>query len=69
MVRLVYFCSGEDCATVTPLFQEMSERDEFADAVEFVQIDGDNNDPHAAVLAAKYQVTAWPTFLFVASKH
>ena len=63
---VIYFCSHatEDCATVTPLFHDLSQREEFVDAVEFVQIDNDGNDSSDAV-AAKYQVTAWPTFLFV----
>ena len=62
---VIYFYSSDDDETITSLFQEMSQRDEFA-AVHFVQIN--NAQQHAAALTAKYQVTGFPTFLFVKNK-
>ena len=56
---VLYFCSS-DCEKVTSLYQGLSQRDEFAAVVHFVQI-ADN----AAALADKYQVTSRPTFLFM----
>lgn len=62
---VIYFYSSDDDhddETISSLYQELSQRDEFA-AVHFLQIN--NAQQHAAALAAKYQVTGFPTFLFV----
>jgi thiol-disulfide isomerase/thioredoxin len=52
------------CEKVAPLFLELSQSDEFRDAVVFVKINVDEQ-PY---IASKYQVTGWPTFLFIRQK-
>ena len=49
------------CEKVAPLFQELSEREEFQNRVVFVKIKVDDH----AVIVNQYSVTGWPTFLFL----
>ena len=63
---VVYFYSSDTssvCEKVTALYQELSEKkDEFTEeTVVFVKINADNYP----LLASKYQVTGFPTFLFI----
>lgn len=51
----------EPCKKVAPLYEELSVSEEFTDKVVFLKIDVDEN-PEAV---SKYQVTGWPTFIFV----
>lgn len=62
---VMYFSATDcpPCKRVAPLFAELSEEFEerFGDKVVFCKINVDEN-PYAA---SKYQVTGWPTFLFL----
>jgi thioredoxin 1 len=49
------------CEKVAPLYEELSESEEFAEKVICLKVDVDEN-PDAV---NKYGVTGWPTFLFV----
>lgn len=49
------------CEKVAPLFLELSESDEFLDKVVFLKV----NVEEQPSITAKYQVTGWPTFLFI----
>lgn len=49
------------CKKVAPLYEELSESEEFAEKVVFLKVDVDEN-PDAV---NKYGVTGWPTFLFI----
>ena len=49
------------CKKVAPLYEELSESEEFLSDVVFLKVDVDQN-PDAV---AKYQVTGWPTFIFI----
>jgi thioredoxin 1 len=49
------------CKKVAPLYEELSETEEFSEMVKFLKVDVDEN-PDAV---AKYQVTGWPTFIFI----
>lgn len=49
------------CKKVAPLYEELSESEEFSEMVKFLKVDVDEN-PDAV---AKYQVTGWPTFIFI----
>mmetsp|Transcript_44580 Transcript_44580/g.108065 ORF Transcript_44580/g.108065 Transcript_44580/m.108065 type:complete len:233 (-) Transcript_44580:2008-2706(-) len=49
------------CKKVAPLYEELSESEEFLSDVVFLKVDVDEN-PEAV---AKYQVTGWPTFIFI----
>jgi thioredoxin 1 len=58
---VVYFSSTNcpPCKKVSPLFEELSE--EFGDKIVFCKVNVDENPASAS----KYQVTGWPTFLFL----
>lgn len=49
------------CKKVAPLYEELSESEEFEGKVVFLKVDVDEN-PDAV---SKYGVTGWPTFVFV----
>ena len=49
------------CKKVAPLYEELSESEEFESKVIFLKVDVDENTD----AVAKYGVTRWPTFLFV----
>ena len=49
------------CETVAPMFQELSDSDEFANKVVFVKVKVDDHP----VIVNQYSITGWPTFLFV----
>lgn len=49
------------CEQVAPLYVELSESEEFDEKVVFVKI----NVQDQPEITAKYQVTGWPTFLFI----
>jgi thioredoxin 1 len=62
---VIYFTSKDcpPCQTVSPLYDELSESEEFGgpEKVLFLKIDVDENPE----TATKYGVTGWPTFLFI----
>lgn len=62
---VIYFTSNDcaPCKTVSPLYDELSESEEFGgpEKVVFLKIDVDENHE----TATKYGVTGWPTFLFL----
>lgn len=49
------------CEKVAPLYQELSESEEFSEKVVFLKV---NVDDHPFI-TAKYSVSGWPTFLFL----
>lgn len=49
------------CERVAPLYEELSESDEFQDHVIFLKI----NVEEQPEITTKYGVTGWPTFLFI----
>ncbi|CAJ1936555.1 unnamed protein product [Cylindrotheca closterium] len=49
------------CKKVAPLYEELSESEEFSDKVVFLKVDVDENTD----AVSKYGVTGWPTFLFI----
>lgn len=61
---VIYFSANNcpPCKKVGPLFEELSiEFEEFGDKMVFCKVNVDENP----VSASKYQVTGWPTFLFL----
>eukprot|EP00533_Pseudo-nitzschia_delicatissima_P010869 CAMPEP_0116100698 /NCGR_PEP_ID=MMETSP0327-20121206/12422_1 /TAXON_ID=44447 /ORGANISM="Pseudo-nitzschia delicatissima, Strain B596" /LENGTH=140 /DNA_ID=CAMNT_0003592623 /DNA_START=235 /DNA_END=657 /DNA_ORIENTATION=+ len=61
---VIYFSANNcpPCKKVGPLFEELSiEFEEFGDKMVFCKVNVDENP----VTASKYQVTGWPTFLFL----
>ena len=62
---VIYFSSTNcpPCKKMAPLFEELSEEfsEELGDKIVFCKVNVDEN-PYAA---SKYQVTGWPTFLFL----
>eukprot|EP00527_Entomoneis_sp_CCMP2396_P002250 CAMPEP_0198146092 /NCGR_PEP_ID=MMETSP1443-20131203/27333_1 /TAXON_ID=186043 /ORGANISM="Entomoneis sp., Strain CCMP2396" /LENGTH=205 /DNA_ID=CAMNT_0043809927 /DNA_START=220 /DNA_END=837 /DNA_ORIENTATION=+ len=56
-----YSTNCPPCEKIAPLYQELSECDEFCDKVVFVKI---NVDEHPDI-ASRFGVTGWPTFLFM----
>jgi thiol-disulfide isomerase/thioredoxin len=49
------------CAKVAPLFVELSRLEEFVDNVVFVKV----HVHQQPAITARYQVTGWPTFVFI----
>lgn len=49
------------CEKVAPLFQELSENDEFAGKVIFLKVKVEDH----YLIANQYGVTGWPTFVFI----
>lgn len=49
------------CKKVAPLYEELSESEEFENRVVFLKVDVDEN----VDAVQKYGVTGWPTFLFL----
>jgi thioredoxin 1 len=52
------------CEKVAPLFLELAALEEFREKVVFVKIHVDEQP----LITAKYQITGWPTFLFLRQK-
>jgi thioredoxin 1 len=51
----------QPCKKVAPLYEELSESEEFSEKVVFLKVDVDENQD----AVSKYQVTGWPTFIFI----
>jgi thioredoxin 1 len=49
------------CKMIAPLFEELSESEEFENAVVFLKVNVNENPQ----VAAKYEVDGWPTFLII----
>ena len=49
------------CEKVAPLYEELSQSEEFSEKVIFLKVNVDNHP----FITAKYSVTGWPTFLFI----
>lgn len=61
---VIYFSSTDcpPCKKVSPLFEELSEEfEELGDKIVFCKVNVDENP----IAASQYQVTGWPTFLFL----
>jgi thioredoxin 1 len=73
---VIYFTSKNcpPCKTISPLYEELSQSEEFDTDTDtdttthapvlFLKVDVDQN-PEAV---AKYQITGWPTFVFIKHK-
>jgi thioredoxin 1 len=61
---VIYFSSTDcpPCKKVSPLFEELSETfEDLGDKIVFCKVNVDENP----IAATQYQVTGWPTFLFL----